>query len=321
MFAALTAGTMLAQGPLYDHVVVDLPYATQVQGKTLPAGEYTIREHESKTDSNILHIFGNNGIDLKATVNTIDTVDKSTPNDTKVVLDHVGNQYYFDKIWIQGKNYGYEFILPEDVRSRLKEERASVDLPARWEAGDQNSTNSDSSDSSNAQANLKNNNSASADRVGDTSQNYMTDRLVRQVRHELVMLPYYSVFDHFAYKIDGHTVTLMGQVTRPTLKSSAENVVKDIEGVEQVNNQIEVLPVSPHDDQIRIAEYRAIYSQPSMQKYATQAVPPIHIIVNNGKVTLYGVVGNEGDKNIANIQANSVPGVFSVTNNLRVDKG
>src|SRR4051812_5330145 len=145
------------------------------------------------------------------------------------------------------------------------------------------------------------------------------DRLTREVRHELVMLPYYGVFDNLAYRVDGSTVTLMGQVTRPTLKSDAENVVKDIEGVERVNNQIEVLPLSPMDDRIRIAEFRAIYSAPGLDRLAMQAVPPVHIIVNNGKVTLEGVVANEADKNMAGIKANGVSGVFSVTNTLRVE--
>jgi hyperosmotically inducible protein len=146
------------------------------------------------------------------------------------------------------------------------------------------------------------------------------DRLVKEVRHELVMLPYYNVFDNLAYKVEGSTVTLMGQVTRPTLKSDAENVVKRIEGVEKVVNNLEVLPLSPNDDRIRMAVYRAIYSQSALQRYGMQAVPPIHIIVNNGNVTLEGVVASEGDKNIANIQANGVSGVFSVKNNLRVEK-
>jgi hyperosmotically inducible protein len=146
------------------------------------------------------------------------------------------------------------------------------------------------------------------------------NRLARQVRHELVTLPYYNLFDNLAFRIDGSTVTLLGQVVKPTLKSSAENVVKNIEGVTQVNNEIEVLPLSPNDDRIRKAEYRAIYSQPALNQYALCAVPPIHIIVKNGHVTLEGAVANEGDKNIAGVQANSVPGVFSVTNNLRVDQ-
>jgi hyperosmotically inducible protein len=145
------------------------------------------------------------------------------------------------------------------------------------------------------------------------------ERFVREIRHELVMLPYYGVFDNLAYKVDGYNVTLMGQVTRPTLKSDAERVVKDIEGVQKVTNNIEVLPLSPNDDRIRMAAYRSIYGQTALNRYALNADPPIHIIVNNGKITLEGVVANEGDKNIAGIQANSVPGAFSVTNNLRVE--
>ena len=156
----------------------------------------------------------------------------------------------------------------------------------------------------------------SADRTAGSAG---ADRISREVRHELVMLPYYGVFDNLGYKVDGLTVTLMGQVTRPTLKSDAENVVKGIEGVEKVNNQIQVLPLSPMDDQIRIAEFRSIYGQAPLDRYALQAVPPIHIIVDNGKVTLVGVVANQGDKDIANVRANAVPGVFSVTNNLQVE--
>jgi hyperosmotically inducible periplasmic protein len=143
--------------------------------------------------------------------------------------------------------------------------------------------------------------------------------LEKEVRHELVMLPYYNIFDNLAFKVDGNHVTLMGQVTRPTLKSDAENVVKNIEGVGSVTNNIEVLPLSPNDDRLRIATYRAIYGYPALQRYAMGAVPPIHIIVKNGNVTLTGVVANEGDKNIANVRANGVPGVFSVTNDLRVE--
>lgn len=145
------------------------------------------------------------------------------------------------------------------------------------------------------------------------------ERFVREIRHELVMLPYYGVFDNLVYKVDGYNVTLMGQVTRPTLKSSAENVVKDIEGVQKVTNNIEVLPVSPNDDRLRLALYRTIYGHSALNRYALNAVPPIHIIVKNGNVTLEGVVANEMDKNIANVQANSVSGVFGVTNNLRVE--
>jgi hyperosmotically inducible protein len=144
-------------------------------------------------------------------------------------------------------------------------------------------------------------------------------RMAREVRHELVMLPYYGVFDNLAFRVNGDTVELYGQVTRPTLKSDAENVVKDVEGVTRVVNNIEVLPLSPQDDRIRLAAYRSIYGHPALNRYALAAVPSIHIIVKNGNVTLEGVAANEGDKNIANIQANSVPGVFSVTNNLQIE--
>jgi hyperosmotically inducible periplasmic protein len=144
------------------------------------------------------------------------------------------------------------------------------------------------------------------------------DRITREVRHELVTLPYYSVFDNLAYKVDGYTVTLEGQVTKPTIKSDAEKAVKRIEGVEKVVNNIEVLPLSPMDDQIRRAVYRAIYGQPGLEMYSLRAVPTIHIIVKNGHVTLTGAVGNAGDKERAGIAANTVPGVFSVTNDLLV---
>jgi hyperosmotically inducible protein len=144
------------------------------------------------------------------------------------------------------------------------------------------------------------------------------DRITREVRHELLMLPYLGVFDYLSYKVDGNNVTLMGQVTRPTLKSDAENVIKKIEGVEHIENQIEVLPPSPIDESLRRQLYRAIYGYPALQKYALGVQQPIRIIVKGGKVTLEGVVDNESDKNIANIQASGVPGVFSVTNNLRV---
>jgi hyperosmotically inducible protein len=152
------------------------------------------------------------------------------------------------------------------------------------------------------------------------AQGTANERLIKAVRHELVTLPYYDVFDNLAFRVDGDKVTLFGQVVRPTLKSSAENVVKKIEGVGSVQNEIEVLPVSPNDDRLRIRIYRAIYSKAPLQRYAMRAVPPIHIIVKNGNVTLEGAVGNEADKNIAGIAANGVSGVFSVKNNLVVDK-
>jgi hyperosmotically inducible protein len=151
---------------------------------------------------------------------------------------------------------------------------------------------------------------------GDPDEN----RIAKEVRHELVMLPYYGIFDDLAFRVDDGTVTLLGSVVRPTLKSSAENVTKKVEGVEKVINQIKVLPLSPMDDRVRMAEYRAIYGDPALStRYGYRALPSIHIIVENGHVTLTGVVANEMDKNIVNARANGVSGVFSVKNNLIVE--
>lgn len=131
---------------------------------------------------------------------------------------------------------------------------------------------------------------------------------------------YLSIFDNLTYQIDGETVHLYGHVVRPTLKSMAENRVAQLEGVTRADNQIEVLPVSPNDDRIRIAVASAVYGQPALNRYAMGAHPSIRIIVKNGDVTLDSVVNDDGARNIANIQARSVPGVFSVTNNLRIEK-
>jgi hyperosmotically inducible protein len=144
--------------------------------------------------------------------------------------------------------------------------------------------------------------------------------LTEQVRHKLAMIPWYSVFDNLEYRVEGNTVTLMGQVTRPVIKVDAESSVKKIQTVEEVVNQIEVLPPSPFDDQVRRKEYRSIYSFGPLQRYAWGVNPGIHIIVNGGNVTLEGVVRTETDKDAACIRARTVPGVFGVTNKLRVEK-
>ena len=142
------------------------------------------------------------------------------------------------------------------------------------------------------------------------------DRIQKEVRHEILMLPYFDVFDNIAFKVDGDDVTLFGQVTRPTLKTDVERVVKTIEGVEKVDNQIEVLPVSPKDDRLRLRLFRAIYGFNALQRYALPVVKPIRIIVKNGHVTLEGIVDSEGDKDLVNLRARGVSGSFSVTNNL-----
>lgn len=145
------------------------------------------------------------------------------------------------------------------------------------------------------------------------------ERIIKEVRHEILMLPYFGVFDNIAYKVDGYTVTLLGQVVRPVTKSDAENAVKHIEGVEKVDNQIEVLPASSMDDRLRRRLFRAIYGYPALERYALGVQKPIRIIVKNGHVALEGVVDSEGDKNLVGLRANGVSGIFSVDNNLRVE--
>jgi hyperosmotically inducible periplasmic protein len=154
---------------------------------------------------------------------------------------------------------------------------------------------------------------AKAQRETNANQN-----LIREVRHQLLLLPYYSVFDNLVFKVDGDRVTLEGQVTRPTLKSDAEAAVKSIESVSGITNNIEVLPPSPMDDQLRHALYRAIYGDTVLSKYAWSSMASIHIIVKNGHVALEGVVDSETDKNVAGLRANGVPNVFEVKNNLVV---
>jgi hyperosmotically inducible periplasmic protein len=144
------------------------------------------------------------------------------------------------------------------------------------------------------------------------------ERISKAVRHEILMLPYFGVFDNISYKVDGYNVALFGQVVRPSLKSDAGNVVKHIEGVQNVDNQIEILPPSPVDDGLRRQLYRAIYGFPALQKYSLGVQKPIRIIVKNSRVTLEGVVDNDADKNYAEVRAKGVPGIFSVTNNLQV---
>jgi BON domain-containing protein len=148
------------------------------------------------------------------------------------------------------------------------------------------------------------------------------NRLIQEVRHQLVMLPYYSIFDDLGFRVEGSTVTLEGAVTRPVLKSDAGNTVKRVEGVSNVVNNIEVLPLSDNDWRIRRDVARAIYGNPQIgDRYGFQALPSIHIIVKNGNLRLEGIVTSTFDKNFINVRANGVPGVFKVENDLQVEPG
>jgi len=164
---------------------------------------------------------------------------------------------------------------------------------------------------------------AAGSRTAETNQATPSKGLIKEIRHELVTLPYYGLFDWLEGEVrpDG-TVVLRGEVTRPSTKKDAESRVKDVEGVEKVVNEIEVLPLSPNDDRIRAAIYRALFNGNStLFRYATMAVPPIHIIVKNGRVALKGVVATAQESQIANVKARSVSGVFEVKNELRVERG
>jgi hyperosmotically inducible protein len=145
-------------------------------------------------------------------------------------------------------------------------------------------------------------------------------KTAEKIRKELVTLPYYGVFDNLAFKLQGNTVILYGQVVRPTSKSTAEKRVAKIEGVDHVVNNIEVLPLSSFDQRLRLRVYRAVFRTGSLYRYSLGANPSIHIVVKGGHVSLEGVVSNKSDSNLAYIAANGVPGVFSVTNNLRVER-
>jgi hyperosmotically inducible protein len=147
-----------------------------------------------------------------------------------------------------------------------------------------------------------------------------TRRVENEIVRELLSLPYYGVFDNLAFRLEKGTVRLLGHTIRPTLKTDAERRVKGISGVDEVINEIEVLPTSPNDDRIRLALARNIYRTESLERYGFQVNPSIHIIVKNGRVALEGVVDSDGDKTIAGMKAREVPGVFEVTNNLRVER-
>jgi hyperosmotically inducible protein len=148
-----------------------------------------------------------------------------------------------------------------------------------------------------------------------------TAHIIKEVRHELATLPYYGVFDWLEFQVmPDNTVVLRGQVVRPTTKSDAEAKVKDIDGVSKVVNEIQVLPLSPEDDRLRLALYRTIYGWDSpLFRYATQSVPPIHIIVEHGRATLKGVVATKADAQLAYMRARSVPGLFDVKNELQIE--
>jgi osmotically-inducible protein OsmY len=161
---------------------------------------------------------------------------------------------------------------------------------------------------------------SAVDQTAVSADTRLEQRLSGEVRHELAMIPQVTIFDNLAYRVDGNTVTLVGQVRDAIIKDSAEKRIKHLEGVERVDNQIEILPASFNDDRIRRQVARAVFNDPRLSAYAIQSVAPIRIIVKHGHVNLEGVVRTETEKDDAFIRANGVPGVFSVQNNLQVEQ-
>lgn len=309
----------LAQGPLYDKVIVNFPYPVTVADRTLPPGSYTIEEDRSTTKNYVVRIFSDNGMKFETAVTTIPAVRRNTPEDTHLVLEHYGTDYYIDKMWVQGKDYGYQFLKPDILESRERERAESASLPGRYiRAANDAKFPAQATDRTSYQAADRAAQPEDAGLAPTTNSDFANGFLNREAQHEIVKLPYYGVFDNIECRVDGNTLTLIGQVTRPTLKTDTENALRRIQGVNQVVNNIEVLPPSPNDDRVRAAVYRAIYGNASMTTYTTQAAPPIHIIVNSGNVTLVGTVTSQTDKDNAYVQANTVQGVNSVANDLRV---
>jgi len=316
--ALSVCGSARAQGPSDDKVLVNLPYQVTIEDKILQPGDYTIEEgHGAGVRDYILRIYGDNGMKLTTAVTTIPTLDGTTPSQTSLLLDRDGKDFYIDKIWIEGKDYGYQFRMPEILKAREREPQESTSLPARYvRASTGAQWPGPEADHTHMAADRG---PLPAEGPGLITQSSVTNEAVnREVGHELTVLPHYGVFDHLIHRVDGDTVTLMGYVTRASLKSDAENAVRKIEGVSRVTNDIEVLPLSTGDDRLRTSVYRAIYGNASMASDSTQSVPPIRIIVRNGNITLEGTVTSQSDKDVADIQANSVPGVLSLANDLIV---
>jgi osmotically-inducible protein OsmY len=154
------------------------------------------------------------------------------------------------------------------------------------------------------------------------SSEAVENHIAREVRHQLLMLPYYSLFDDLEYTVQGRTVTLSGSLTseHAATKAQAENAVKRIEGVDKVVDNLKILPPAPLDDRARVQVYRHLAGTASLSRYFWEAAPSIHIVVDNQRVTLKGFVNSEADKNVATMAANQAPGIFQVNNELRVVK-
>lgn len=341
ILAAFLMPLQLAAGMENQLTELTIRQTIEVPGATLEPGDYTIQIMDNRADDGVVAIRNADTQKLETIAMTVPVKQHDVPSETKFTFyEAAPGQAPALRSWFYpGSLVGHQFVYDDDRSKEIaKNARRHVPSMAKNDYDRMRNTSdplklnvheftvySISPDAKKASIDDGNKWNRDADAMTWTPDEYLNareveeSRMARQIRKEIVTLPFYSLWDNIEYRIDGSTVTLMGSVYRPSMVKSVERVVKRVEGVEKVKNEIEQLPVSPNDDRLRMALYRAIYGHPALNNYQLRAVPPIHIIVKNGNVTLEGAVLNAMDKNIAFIQANGVPGVFKVTNNLRTD--
>ncbi len=324
-------GLFAALGDQKTRISIDQPI--EIPGKILTPGDYIVELVGDQAENDVV-VFRTTDNKTLASVLTIDTSrDQSIGSSEFTFYETPADEAPALRAWFYpGRSFGHEFVYPES-RSKELSSNARRYVPSMSDhdfkgvspqAHSQWEVKSMSPEGEMAKVDAGRTYNYNVDAKVLRSDEMMRSqrvetRLERQIRKEIVTLPFYSLWDHIEYRVSPQgDVQLMGKVYRPSMKKSVERVVEKIEGVNSVKNNIDILPTSSMDDDIRQALYYTVYGHPALQRYQLRAVPPIHLIVENGKVTLEGVVANEMDKNIAGIQANSVNGVFSVENNLRV---
>lgn len=339
-----TAGAIGTREDQKTNLTVEQPI--EIPGVILAPGEYSM-ELISEDARNDVVVFRDADNNVVSTVLTIRNKRNEVTSDTKLMFydtpagDPPALRAWYYPAAINGQEFVYPEsrggeiaetthrhvpTMPDEQFERFRDRGASAkggeSLATMVNEANVQSTSPDRKKSSveeGQKANLERDREQMSPDAFVQARELEESRVARQVRKEIVTLPYYSLWDNIEFRLgeDGR-LELMGKVYRPSLKKSVERVVKRVEGVTSVENNIEILPTSSLDDDIRRAAYRAIYGHPSLQEYQVRAVPPIHIIVENGNLTLEGVVANQMDKSIAGVQANSVNNVFEVENNLRV---
>jgi len=346
-FAATAMGS-----PWNQRTKMTVNQPIEIPGMALPAGEYIFETVDASSDNRIIEVKRADSGELLRTVLSI-------PNKRLTNVQGAEFRFYETapdtppalRAWFYpGREYGHEFVYPESRALELARE-THRNVPSapddtyttdpvksdddEWAVLRQTHVIALTPDGHEKDCETASRENDEQDRKVWGEYHYYSaspadwttsslspadERLARQIRKNIRTLPNYGVFDALSFNIMSGQVTLMGKVNEPTLKTAAERVVQKMEGVTSVVNNIEVLPLSPNDDRIRLAVYDRVYNHPTLSPYELRAIPPIHIIVENGHVTLEGVVARKQEKTIAGMQANTVNGVFSVDNSLRVEE-